>query len=129
VFLILNINCTYVYTFFCKIKNIIVSGWARTTGRGYNPSTALTSRTSYSGKTGPHSGYCTSTGTFHSMRAPSSSPSSDVPFVFLDFAMFFLPNLLPSPTVAAARRRGYRASRSCSWPFSVRAAEEDTVLL
>jgi hypothetical protein len=26
-----------------------------------------------------------------------------------------------------ARRRGYGASRSCSWPFSVRATEEDTV--
>jgi hypothetical protein len=25
------------------------------------------------------------------------------------------------------RRRGYGASRSCSWPFFVRAAEEDTV--
>jgi hypothetical protein len=38
-FLILNINCIYVYTFFCKIKNIIVSGRASTMGRGYNPST------------------------------------------------------------------------------------------
>jgi hypothetical protein len=28
--------------------------------------------------------------------------SSDAPFVFLAFALFFLPNLLPSPTVAAA---------------------------
>jgi predicted exporter len=26
-----------------------------------------------------------------------------------------------------ARRRRYRASRSCSWPFSMRVAEEDTV--
>jgi hypothetical protein len=26
-----------------------------------------------------------------------------------------------------ARRRGYDASRSCSWPFSVRAVEEDMV--
>jgi hypothetical protein len=32
------------------------------------------------------------------------SLSSDVSFVFLDFAMFFLPNLLPPPTVAAASR-------------------------
>jgi hypothetical protein len=49
-----------------------------------------------------HSGYCTSTRTFHSMRAPSFSPSSDVPFVFPTFVLFFLPNLLPSSTVAAA---------------------------
>jgi hypothetical protein len=50
------------------------------------------------------SGYCTSTRTFHNMCAPSFSPSSDVPFVFSAFALFFLPNLLPSPTVAAASR-------------------------
>jgi hypothetical protein len=30
--------------------------------------------------------------------------SSDVPFVFPTFALFFLPNLLPLPTVAAASR-------------------------
>jgi hypothetical protein len=52
----------------------------------------------------PRSGYCTSMRTFHSMRAPSFSPSSDVPFVFLDFALFFLPNLLPPPTIAVASR-------------------------
>jgi hypothetical protein len=40
IFLILNINCIYVYTFFCKVKNIIVSCWVSTTGRGYDPSTA-----------------------------------------------------------------------------------------
>jgi hypothetical protein len=38
------------------------------------------------------------------MRAPSFSPSSDVPYVFPAFALFFLPNLLPSPMVAAASR-------------------------
>jgi hypothetical protein len=38
-FLILNINYIYVYMFFCKIKNIIVSSRTSTTGRGYNPST------------------------------------------------------------------------------------------
>jgi hypothetical protein len=54
--------------------------------------------------TDPRSGYCTSTRTFHSMRAPSFSPSSDVPFVFLAFALFFLPNLLPPPMVATASR-------------------------
>jgi hypothetical protein len=58
----------------------------------------------YSSYTAPRSGYCTSTRTFHSMRAPLFSLSSDVSFVFLDFAMFFLPNLLPPPTVAAASR-------------------------
>jgi hypothetical protein len=48
--------------------------------------------------------YCTSTKAFHSMRTPSSSPSSDVPFVFPAFASFFLANLLPPPTVTAASR-------------------------
>jgi hypothetical protein len=38
------------------------------------------------------------------MRAPSFSPSSDIPFVFLAFVLFFLPNLLPLPTVAAVIR-------------------------
>jgi hypothetical protein len=38
-FLILNINYIYVYTFFCKIKNIIVLGRPSTTSRGYSPST------------------------------------------------------------------------------------------
>jgi hypothetical protein len=48
------------------------------------------------------------------------------------------PVLPPQPTTLAhgrnreptdALRRGYRASRSCSWPFSVRAPKEDTVAL
>jgi hypothetical protein len=51
--------------------------------------------------TDPQSGYCTSTRTFHSMCAPSFSPLSDASFVFPAFALFFLPNLLPPPTVAA----------------------------
>jgi hypothetical protein len=38
------------------------------------------------------------------MRAPSFLPSSDVPFVFATFVLFFLPNLLPPPTVAAVSR-------------------------
>jgi hypothetical protein len=62
----------------------------------------------YSSDTSPdtdsRSGYCTSIRTFHIMRTPSFSPSSDVPFVFPAFALFFLPNLLPSPTVAVASR-------------------------
>jgi hypothetical protein len=36
--------------------------------------------------------------------APSFSSSSDVPFVFSAFALFFLPNLLPPLTVTAASR-------------------------
>jgi hypothetical protein len=62
----------------------------------------------YSSDTSPdtdsRSGYCTSTRTFHIMRTPSFSPSSDVPFIFLAFALFFLPNLLPPPMVAVASR-------------------------
>jgi hypothetical protein len=62
----------------------------------------------YSSHTSPdtnsRSGYCTSTRTFHIKRAPSFSPSSDVLFIFPAFALFFLPNLLPPPTVAAVSR-------------------------
>jgi hypothetical protein len=54
--------------------------------------------------TDPRSGYCTSTRMFHSIHAPSFSSSSDIPFVFPAFALFFLPNLLPLPTVIAASR-------------------------
>jgi hypothetical protein len=60
---------------------------------------------SYSSDTSPNTdlrgGYCTSMRTFHIMCAPSFSPSSDVSFVFPAFALFFLPNLLPPPTIAA----------------------------
>jgi hypothetical protein len=78
------------------------------------------------------SGYCMSTRTFHIMRAPLFSPSSNVSFVFPAFALFFLPNLLPpaygrSREPTDARRCGYGVSRSCSWPFSVRIVEEDMV--
>jgi hypothetical protein len=52
----------------------------------------------------PRSGYCTSTRTFHSMCVPSFSPSSNVPFVFPAFVLFFLPNLLPPPTDATVSR-------------------------
>jgi hypothetical protein len=38
------------------------------------------------------------------MHTPSFSSSSDVPFIFPVFALFFLPNLLSPPTVAAASR-------------------------
>jgi hypothetical protein len=54
--------------------------------------------------TDSRNGYCTSTRTFHIMHAPSFSPSSDVPFVFPAFALFFHSNLLPPPTVAATSR-------------------------
>jgi hypothetical protein len=61
----------------------------------------------YSSNTSPdtdsHSGYCTSMRTFHIMRAPSFSPSSDVSIVFPAFALF-LPNLLPPHMVAATSR-------------------------
>jgi hypothetical protein len=42
--------------------------------------------------------------TFHIKRAPSFSPSSDIPFVFPAFVLFCLPNLLPTPTVATVSR-------------------------
>jgi hypothetical protein len=62
--------------------------------------------------TDPRSGYCTSMRKFHSMRAPSFSSSSDAPFVFSVFTLFFLPNLLPpSTTRSMAQRRLY------TWPF------------
>jgi hypothetical protein len=90
----------------------------------------------YSSDTSPdtdsRNGYCTSTRAFHIMCAPSFLPSSDISFVFPAFALFFL----PQPATPAhghsyeptdARRRGYGASRSCSWPFFVRAVEEDMV--
>jgi hypothetical protein len=54
--------------------------------------------------TNSRSGYFTSTRAFYIMRAPSFSPSSDVSFFFPVFALFFLPNMLPPPTVAAASR-------------------------
>jgi hypothetical protein len=62
----------------------------------------------YSSNTSPDTdsrrGYCTSTRTFHIMRAPSSLSSSDVLFIFPAFALFILPNLLPPSTVAAVSR-------------------------
>jgi hypothetical protein len=77
-----------------------------TEGVGVGASSSHLSDTSLD--TDPRCGYCTSTRTFHNMRAPSFSPSSNVPFVFPTFAMFFLPNLLCPPTVAVA-----------SWPTLV----------
>ena len=73
-----------------------------TEGVGADASSSYSSDTSPD--TDPRSGYCTSTRTFHSMHTPSFSPSSDVPFVFPTFTLFFLPNLLPPPTIAAASR-------------------------
>jgi hypothetical protein len=98
-------------------------------GVGADASSSYSSDTS--SDTDPRSGYCTSTRTFPSMGAPSFSPSSDVPFVFPTFALFFHHKLLPRPWSQPRADRPsstrVRASRSCSWPFSVRAAEEDTV--
>jgi hypothetical protein len=64
-------------------------------GVGAGASSPYSSNTSPD--TDPCNGYCTFTRMFHSMRAPSFSPSSDVPFVFPAFAMFFLPVQLPHP--------------------------------
>jgi hypothetical protein len=88
----------------------------------------------YSSDTSPdtdsRSGYCTSMRMFHSMRTPSFSPSSDVTFVFPAFALFF-PTCCPRPRSQPRADRcsstRVRASRSCSWPFFVRATEVDTV--
>jgi hypothetical protein len=65
------------------------------------------------------------------MHAPSSLPSSDVPFIFSAFALFFLPNLLHVPTVAVVSRP--TLVDTCMGEsvflllFFVRAAEEDTM--
>jgi hypothetical protein len=50
------------------------------------------------------------------MCVSSFSPSSDVLSVFPTFAIFFLPNLLPLPTVAA---RADRRSSTWVWGESV----------
>jgi hypothetical protein len=68
------------------------------------------------------------------MRAPLFSPSLDVPFVFPSFALFFLPNLLPSPTVAVASRpmlvdTGTGRVGLAPGLSSVCATKEDTVAL
>jgi hypothetical protein len=167
VFLILNINYTYLYTFFSKIKNITVSGRAKAIAQAWHdaraelaqvllngsclgpahqtqsiwPSISLHDNDGprlscrhlirhpssflsplrppppchpilgrgheswlllpYSSNTSPDidpcSGYCTSTRMFHSMRAPSFSPSSDVPFVFPTFALSSSPTYCPHP--------------------------------
>jgi hypothetical protein len=70
-------------------------------GRGVGACASFPYSSDTSPETDSRSGYCMSTRTFHIIRAPSFSSSSDVPFVFPTFALFFLPNLLPPPTVAA----------------------------
>jgi hypothetical protein len=82
--------------------------------------------------TDSRSGYCTSTRTFHIMRAPSFSPIVGCPV-----RLSSLRPVLPSQPVALghgrnreptdARRRGYDVSWSRSWPFFVRVIEEDMV--
>jgi hypothetical protein len=92
-----------------------------TVGAGAYPS--YSSNTSPN--THPRSGYCTSTRKFHSMRAQSctstrkfhsmhaqSFSSSDVPFVFPAFILFFLPNLLPPPTTHSIAQH-----HMSIWPF------------
>jgi hypothetical protein len=73
-----------------------------TEGVGAGASSLYSSYTS--SDTDSHSGYCMSTRTFHIIRAPSFSSSSDVSFIFPAFVLFFLPNLLPPPTVVVASR-------------------------
>jgi hypothetical protein len=73
-------------------------------GRGRRNMRLLPVFVRHQSDTDSRSGYCTSTRTFHIMRASSFSPSSDIPFVFPAFVLFFLPNLLYPPTVAAASR-------------------------
>jgi hypothetical protein len=98
-------------------------------GVGVGASSSYSSDTSPD--TDPCSGYCTSMRTFHSMRAPSFSTSSDVPFVFPAFVVFFLPTCYPRlrSQQRADRRLSMRvwASRSCSWHFFVCDAKEDSV--
>jgi hypothetical protein len=70
--------------------------------------------------TDPRSGYCTSTRTFHSMRAQSFSQLSNVPFVIPTFAMFS-----SSPTYCPRPRSQPRADQ-CS---STRVRGESVLLL
>jgi hypothetical protein len=72
-------------------------------GVGAGASSPYSSNTSPD--TNPRSVYCTSMRTFHSMRTPSFPMSSDVPFVFPAFTLFFLSKLLALPTVATASDR------------------------
>jgi hypothetical protein len=99
-------------------------------GVGSGASSPYSSNTSFN--TDPRSGYCTSTRMFHGMRTPLFSPSSDVPFIFPAFVLFFLPNLLPLPTVAATSRPmlfdAYGASQPYFWPFFVHATEEEDMV-
>jgi hypothetical protein len=74
----------------------------------YSPPSRCSHSSPYLPDTSPNtdsrSGHCTSMRTFHIMCAPSFSSSSDAPFVFPAFALFFHPNLLSPPTVAAANQ-------------------------
>jgi hypothetical protein len=79
----------------------------------------------------PCSGYCTSTRTFHHART--------IVFAVIGRPVRLpglRPILPPQPAAPAhgrsreptnAHRHGYGVSRSCSWPFSMHDAEEDTV--
>jgi hypothetical protein len=73
-------------------------------GRGHRSRRLLPVFIRHQLRTDSHSGYCTSTRTFHIMCTPSFSSLSDFPFVFLAFALFFLPNLLPPPMVTTVSR-------------------------
>jgi hypothetical protein len=86
----------------CHPASFLSPHASSTEGVGAGASSPYSSDTSPD--TNSRSGYCTSTRVFHSMHAPSFSLSSDVPFIFPAFALFFLPNLLPLLTVAVASR-------------------------
>jgi hypothetical protein len=79
----------------------------------------------------PRSGYCTSTRVFHSMHAPSfryrrTSRSSSRPSL-CSSSPTCCPCLRSQPRADRRSSTWVRASRSCSWLFFVRAAEEDTM--
>jgi hypothetical protein len=92
----------------------------------------------YSSDTSPDtdscSGYCTSMITFHIMRPPSFSPSSDArsssrpsPYSSSPFCCSHTVAAASQPTLVSAGTT-LGASRSCSWPFAVRVVEEDMVV-
>jgi hypothetical protein len=81
--------------------------------------------------TDPRSGYCTSTRMFYSIHAPLFSPLSDVLFVFCPSLCSSSPTRCPRPRSQPRTDRcsstRVRPSRSYSWLFFARGAEEDTV--
>jgi hypothetical protein len=91
-----------------------------TKGVGAGASSPYSSRTS--SDTDSRSGYCTSTRTFHIMRASSFSSSSDVPFVF----PAWLPSPYSSTPTCCPRLRSQPRADRCS---STRVRGESVMLL